>query len=119
MESTLFLMCASKLRRDTGDDLETVGMSAEFNGVSIDIYGDSDKGHELIISEFVIKDNEKWVSVEPTASQKSSLQAVLYAEVLKVTEIQNEAIERVWAQMERENEIEKYGREGAIYNSHY
>lgn len=85
-----FIRCASHLTRDTGNDLDAVGLSSEYNNTSISIYGDYDNGHELIISEFVIKVGGEWTEVNPTDTQRAALAAILAKEVENVRQIRDE-----------------------------
>lgn len=113
-----FIRCASHLTRDTGNDLDTVGLSSEYNNTSISIYGDYDNGHELIISEFVIKVGGVWTEVSPTDTQRAALAAILAKEVENVRQIRDEDIEMTLAQLDLENEIDRYGMEGAVYGKY-
>lgn len=119
MPMSSFLDCAKLLSLDTGDDLETVGMSSETDTVSICIYGDADKEYAIEVSDFVIRLGEKWIPVPPMPSQKAALQALLSNQVEELREKRNADIERTMAQLDRENEIERYGREDTLYNDNY
>lgn len=116
MDEVYFLMCASKMKRDTGNDIETVGLSSTFGNITISCYGELDSNHELIIEDFGEMRKGKWVQMQPTESQIDALKALLSSEVEKVNQVKSDQEREQSEQLQHERDYYKYGQEGALYS---
>ncbi|MEM7487081.1 MAG: hypothetical protein AAF348_17880 [Bacteroidota bacterium] len=88
MGDIYFMMCANKLKCDTGDDRETIGLKASFQGYNINIYGNEEDNYELKVDEFGSYDvnHWEWTPLTPTERQLSILNTLLQKEVDGVLE---------------------------------
>lgn len=115
-----FNECIRRMRLDTGEDLETIGMSGETKNLILCVSGSQDNTYQLQIDQCLVRDNRgDWVDARPTVPQWSILDNMLKREVHLIYGVKSDAqIDEDRARQEAED-LHKYGHPGAIYSKYY
>lgn len=119
MLQSTFNELLAELKIDTGNDLETIGLSAERGIYNLNIFGTREEEYKLNIVEFGIYEDKTWTDLEPTIEQKLALKNKLQlAQIAIEAENEEEALKEGRAK-QNARDLEKYGQEGAIYSKDY
>jgi len=86
MKQQHFLLAATRLKRNSGKDLETIGMESKFKNLVIVIYGELENNYELVVEEICEKKKGKWIKLDPTEHQENILKLIFQREIELVQE---------------------------------
>lgn len=114
-----FVKLASKLKCNTGNELDVIGMKYETSKIILNIYGEMDNDHTMIIDQALVRKKGKWSSVELSEKHLNALERIFKKEVERA-KLDN----RIKKEANEENEqyardVDKYGMEGALYSKFY
>lgn len=119
IEQNVFNSLVKLLKCDTGDDNETVGLSASFLYYTISFYGNRSDDFKLITEDFGCMHKAKWVQCVPTNEQLDIMESKLADEIKKANDrLEEKEIEELLRLQEEADEI-RYGRPGALYSKWY
>lgn len=119
MNNTEFLKTMEGLSLETGNDLEQVGFRNTENGYTIGFYGNKDEEHKLIIDEFGLEIEGKWINCEPTPRQIKKMELRLKAEIKRISDELNEKEEMLEREKKEAYDEFIYGTSGALYSKHH
>ena len=114
-----FVKLASKLKCDTGNELDVIGMKYETSRIVLDIYGEMENDHEMIVDQFAIKRKNEWMDVELNEAQLKILEIIFRAEVKKVKEIHKLHKESENESEQYEKDVRRFGRPDVLFNDFY
>lgn len=104
---------------ETGSETDVIGFRAKYKGHELSFHGCEEDGYDVMVEDCGRMLNGKWVQIEANEAQigvmkiqLESRKAEISIEIIKELNKQSDAINR-------EIEIARYGREGAIYSSDY
>lgn len=119
MDDVYFLMCASKLKCDSGNDIETIGLRGSEAPYEISFYGDECDNYKLVVEDFGVRTKIGWVQMVPSEKHIEIMQNQLNK---KADSIYRERSEKERNERRCESEYReetRYGTPGAIYDSIY
>ena len=116
MNDKQFTEAANKLKRDTGTEIDVIGMKYETSKIILNIYGEQEDDHAMIIDQALVRKKGKWASVELSEKHLNALERIFRKEVERA-KLDN----RIKKEANEENEqyardVDKYGMEGALYS---
>ena len=114
-----FVKLASKLKCDTGNELDVIGMKYETSKIVLNIFGEHENDHEMIVDQFMIKRNGKLVNVGLTEVQLKILEIIFRAEVEKVKELHKLQKESENESEQYEKDVQRFGRPDVLFNDFY
>lgn len=112
MDEKIFLRILAKLKLITGEDLSVIGMAGKYKGSKIAIEGDIDNAFAIRITEF----NYTGDDCRATTIQSLKLQEKLN---LEIESLYGESWKIAQMNQEAEDDLMKYGQEGALYGKFY
>ena len=115
MNEHLFLQYATRLKRNTGNEIDVIGMAYTSKKFVIDIYGNSEDNYKMIIDQVARKVRNKWIDLELSKEHTAVLEIIFNAEVNKALEDNKLSVEIENEQEQYEIDIETYGRTELIY----
>lgn len=87
MKQEIFNKLKSKLKLDTGRDLEVVGMSGSSANYFLNIYAEQEDDYSMIVEECVYSYNKKVEVIELTEEQKNELNNLLQSTIKDVQQL--------------------------------
>ena len=114
-----FVKLASKLKCNTGNELDVIGMKYETSRVVLDIYGEMENDHEMIVDQFAIKRKNEWMDMELNEAQLKILEIIFRAEVEKVKELRKLKEESENESEQYEKDVQRFGRSDVLFNDFY
>jgi hypothetical protein len=118
MKNKDFLLLATSLKRDTGSELEQVGLSSSNANGELLVHGSLEDDYEMVY-ELSLKRKGKWEKETLNDLQKAVLKGILSREIELVREELREEM-KIEQQAKKDSDDEnKYGRAGAIYSKFY
>lgn len=119
MGQSVFRAVMRHCKCDTGESVETVGLSASMFGYVVSFYGEMESNHELIVEEFGHNIKDGWIDCTPTEVQMETMKKALETEVAKLSKlIEEEELEEAITLQADADEL-RYGHPGAIYGKWY
>lgn len=116
MRNTIFAKLIKKLKLETGEDLETVGLTANHNNYELSFNGDMLDDYDLNVTLFGRMHQGKWEDMKPTPAQLKGMQDLLNVAVMEI-ETEKER-DRINMEME-EQEYYRNGEAGSLYSKFY
>ena len=108
-----------KLKRDTGNEIDVIGMSCETNNVVLNVYGEMQSDHEMIVDQCLFKNKKKWHSVELCEAHIKAIEIVFRAEVEKVKEAYKIEGESEMESEQYAKDVQRFGRPDVLFNDFY
>lgn len=87
MKQEIFNKLKSKLKLDTGRDLEVVGMSGNSANYFLNIYAEQEDDYNMIVEECVYSYGKKVEVIELTKVQKKELNELLQSTIKDVQQL--------------------------------
>lgn len=85
-DQQIFEKIISKIKRNTGMDLEQIGFDCKYNNYRTNFYGNLEEDYQLRVEDFGLMKESKWIQLEPTEIQLNIMQNIINDEIEQVEE---------------------------------
>ena len=90
IEGGIFASLLANVQCDTGDEIDTIGFTANYINFHMNFYGCLDSDHAVVVEGFGREISGDWQQMAPTEKQLWEMQQMIYARAKAIEEVQRQ-----------------------------